>query len=216
LTRNEAARPRVNLVAADRLLSERTRASLAGGPFTLRVSAEPLPPGEAELWIVPAADAGEAVAAVRGLPVIAHGPAAGLSAAFLAGCVDYLREPWTPGELAVRAEAALDRAAALGRGAGLGPGAAGVRLEGTRLVGPRAGVELTGHQAAVLRLLAARRGTAVGRGALAWAVAGRPPSRGSRTVDVQVSALRAALAAVSPPGGGPRITAVRGRGYLLG
>jgi DNA-binding response OmpR family regulator len=35
-------------------------------------------------------------------------------------------------------------------------------------------------------------------------------------VDVQVAALRTALAGVSPPGGGPRIAAVRGRGYLLG
>jgi two-component system, OmpR family, response regulator len=204
----------VNLVTADRLLSERTRASLAGGPFTLRASVEPLPPGDAELWIVPAADAGGAVAAARGIPVIAHGPAAGLRAAFLAGCVDYLREPWTPGELAVRAAAALERAAALGPG--IGAEAGGVRLEGTRLTGPRGTVELTGHQAAVLRLLAARRGAAVGRAALAWAVAGRPPGRGSRSVDVQVAALRTALAAVSPPGEGPRITAVRGRGYLLG
>jgi two-component system, OmpR family, response regulator len=201
----------VNLVAADRLLSERTRASLAGGPFTLRVSAEPLPPGDTDLWIVPAAEAGEAVAAARGLPVIAHGPADSLRAAFLAGCVDYLREPWTPGELTVRGAAALERAAV-----GLGTETGGARLEGRRLVGPRGAVALTGHQAAVLRLLAARRGTAVGRAALAWAVAGRPPGRGSRSVDVQVAALRAALAAVSPPGGGPHITAVRGRGYLLG
>jgi two-component system, OmpR family, response regulator len=177
----------------------------------LRVSTEPLPPGEAELWIVPAADVGGAVAAARGLPVIAHGPAAGLRAAFLAGCVDYLREPWTPGELAVRAAAALERTARFST-TDLG----GVRLEGTRLAGPRGAVVLTGHQAAVLRLLAARPGTAVGRAALAWAVAGRPPARGSRSVDVQVAALRTALAAVSPADAGPRITAVRGRGYLLG
>ena len=200
----------MNLVAADRLLSERTRASLAGGPFTLRVSAQALPAGEAELWIVPAADAADAVAAARGRPVIAHGPAAGLRAAFLTGCVDYLREPWTPGELAARAAGALERQA------GHGLRIVGVSLEGTRLEGPRGAVELTGHQAAVLRLLAARRGTAVGRAALAWAVAGRPPSQGSRSLDVQVSALRAALAAVARPGEGPRITTVRGRGYLLG
>ena len=202
----------MNLVAAERLLSERTRASLAGGPFTLRVSAQALPPGEAELWIVPAAEAADAVAAARGLPVIAHGPVAGLRAAFLAGCVDYLREPWTPGELAVRAALALERGASVD----LGAGAAGIRLEGTRLVGPGGEAGLTGHQAAVLRLLAARPGAAVGRAALAWAVAGRPPARGSRSLDVQVSALRAALAVVAPRGAGPRITAVRGRGYRLG
>jgi DNA-binding response OmpR family regulator len=174
----------------------------------LRCSREPLPAGDAELWVVPTAIAAEAVAAARGAPVIAHGPPGLLRAAFLAGCVDYLREPWTPGELAVRAAAALERGAALTIG--------GVRLEGTRLTGPRGSADLTGHQAAVLRLLAARRGTPVERAALAWAVAGRPAARGSRSVDMHVSALRAALAAVAPAGGGPRIKAVRGRGYLLG
>jgi two-component system OmpR family response regulator len=195
-------------VAAGRLLSERTRASLAGGPFTLRSTPLPVGAGEADLWVVPAGIAPEAVAAARGAPVVAHGPPGLLRAAFLAGCVDYLREPWTPGELAVRAAAALERGAVLSCG--------GLRLEGARLSGPRGSTDLTGHQAAVLRLLAARRGTPVDRAALAWAVTGRPPARGSRSVDMHVSALRAKLAAVSPAGGGPRIRSVRGRGYLLG
>jgi hypothetical protein len=198
----------VNLVAAARLLSERTRASLAGGPFALRVSAEPLASGDADLWVVPAAVAVDTVAAVGGAPVIAYGPPERLRAAFLAGCVDYLREPWTPGELVERAAAALRRAATVGFG--------GVRLDGTRLSGSRGAADLTGHQAALLRLLASRPGVPVDRTALAWAVTGRPPAEGSRSVDVHVSALRAKLARVVPPGGGPRIRAVRGRGYLLG
>lgn len=195
-------------MAAGRLLSERTRASLAGGPFTLRCSDEPLAAGEADLWVVPAALAVEAVAAARGTPVIAHGPPGLLRAAFLAGAVDYLREPWTPGELVERAAAVLTRTAAIGCGS--------VRLEGTRLSGPRGSAELTGHQAAALRLLASRRGTPVDRAALAWAVTGRPPARGSRSVDMHVSALRAKLARVAPAGDSPRIWAVRGRGYQLG
>jgi DNA-binding response OmpR family regulator len=193
-------------VAAARLASERTRASLAGGPFALRLSAAPLPPGEADLWIVPAESAAEVVAAARGAPVIAHGPPAHLRAAFLAGCVDYLREPWTPAELVERAAAALARARLIAVG--------GVRLDGARLSGPHGSAELTGHQAAALRLLAQRPGVPVDRTALAWAVTGRPPAPGSRSVDVQVSALRVKLERVAP--GGPRIRAVRGRGYLLG
>ena len=198
----------MNLVAAARLLSERTRASLAGGPFTLRVTDEPLPAGEADLWVVPAALAAAAVEAARGAPVIAHGPPGHLRAAFLAGTVDYLREPWTPGELLERVVSALKRAAVVSFG--------GVRLEGTRLAGPLGSVELTGHQAAALRLLATRPGTPVDRAALAWAVTGRPHAPESRSVDMQVSALRAKLARVAPPGGGPSIRAVRGRGYVLG
>jgi DNA-binding response OmpR family regulator len=174
----------------------------------LRISAEPLAAGEADLWVVPAAAAGEAVVAARGAPVIAHGPPGHLRAAFLAGAVDYLREPWTPGELVERAAAALKRAAVIGFG--------GVRLEGTRLCGPRGTAELTGHQAAVLRLLASRPGVPVDRSALAWAVTGRPPAKGSRSVDMHVAALRAKLARVALPGEGPRIRAVRGRGYQLG
>jgi hypothetical protein len=198
----------VNLVAAGRLLSERTRASLAGGPFALQCTGEPLPAGESDLGIVPAETAAGVVAAARGVPVIAHGPPNLLRAAFLAGCVDYLREPWTPGELVERAAAALKRAAA--------PGLGGVRLEGTRLSGPRGAAELTGHEAAALRLLASRPGVPVDRTALAWAITGHPPARGSRSMDMHVSALRAKLARVALPGEGPRIKAVRGRGYQLG
>jgi CheY-like chemotaxis protein len=198
----------VNLVGASRLASERTRASLAGGPFVVLPSVEPLPAAEADLWIVPVQTAPEAVAALRGAPVIAHGPAAGLRTAFLAGCVDYLREPWTPAELVERAAAALARSSVVAIG--------GVRLDGANLTGPRGTAELTGHQAAALRLLAVRRGAVVDRTALAWALTGRPPAAGSRSVDVHVSALRAKLAAVAPAGGQPRIRAVRGRGYLLG
>jgi DNA-binding response OmpR family regulator len=176
----------------------------------LRISAEPLAAGEADLWVVPAELAADAVAAAHGAPVIAHGPPNLLRAAFLAGCLDYLREPWTPGELVERAAAVLERTAAIG----FGPG--GVRLEGTRLSGPRGSAELTGHQAAALRLLASRPGVPVDRSSLAWALTGRPPATGSRSVDVQVSALRAKLAAVAPPGEAPRIRAVRGRGYQLG
>jgi DNA-binding response OmpR family regulator len=174
----------------------------------LQCTGEPLPVGETDLWVVPAEIAASAVAAARGAPVIAHGPPNLLRAAFLAGCVDYLREPWTPAELTVRAAAALERAAAVGFG--------GVRLEGTRLSGPRGATELTGHQAAALRLLASRRGTPVDRTALAWAVTGHPPAPGSRSVDMHVSALRAKLARVALPGEGPRIRAIRGRGYQLG
>jgi DNA-binding response OmpR family regulator len=152
--------------------------------------------------------AAETVAAARGAPVIAHGPPCLLRAAFLAGCVDYLREPWTPGELVERAATALKRAATVGFG--------GVRLEGTRLSGPRGAAELTGHQAAALRLLASRPGVPVDRTALAWAITGHPPARGSRSVDVHVSALRVKLARIALPGEGPRISTVRSRGYQLG
>jgi DNA-binding response OmpR family regulator len=174
----------------------------------LQCTGEPLPAGESDLWIVPVAVVADTVAAVRGAPVIAHGPPGHLRAAFLAGAVDYLREPWTPGELVERAAAALKRAATVGIG--------GVRLDGTRLSGPRGAAELTGHQAAVLRLLASRPGVPINRTALAWAVIGHPPAKGSRTVDMHVAALRAKLARVVPSNGGPRIRAVRGRGYLLG
>jgi DNA-binding response OmpR family regulator len=174
----------------------------------LLVTAEPLPAGEADLWVVPAALAADAVAAARGVPVIAHGQPGHLRAAFLAGAADYLREPWTPGELLERAVSALGRTAVISLG--------GVRLEGTRLIGPLGSTELTGHQAAALRLLASRPGTPVDRAALAWAVSGRPHAPESRSVDMQVSALRAKLARVVPSGGGPAIRAVRGRGYLLG
>ena len=104
--RNETA-PTINLVGFDPVQCERVRASLQRSPFHFIPTAEPLPDDEINLFVVSARHVGTLPRG--GGAVIAHGPAGLMRGAFLAGCIDYLREPWTPEELELRAEAAIAR-----------------------------------------------------------------------------------------------------------
>jgi DNA-binding response OmpR family regulator len=142
-----------------------------------------------------------------GAAMIAYGPAGLMRAGFLAGCVDYLRDPWTPQELALRAEAALSRREALyefswGR----------LRFEEDMVRTPRGVARLTRQQAVILRALLRRRGHPVPRHALACLL-GADAGHG-RSVDVQVSAIRRRMRAADP-GAGRFIVCVRRRGYMI-
>ncbi len=150
-------------------------------------------------------------------PLIAYGPESELPRLFLAGCADYLRDPWTPEELELRVLRALHAAATAAR---FGDGGA-LRLSGRVLSGPVGRVGLGAQEAEILRMLLANRGSTVTRDALFYAIWGRPPDRRSRAVDMHVTALRRHLAAVAEPAETTRPTAgrlivtVRGRGYRL-
>lgn len=204
---------RIAFVDSAPLLVERVRASLAGGPFVF-VDMPALPPRTgADLAIVPAGSLDPAArGGTRPVPVIAYGPPALLRTAFLAGCADYLRDPWTPQELALRAEAVLAR---VPRGHAFAWGV--LRLRGCSLRGPGAQVTLTAVEARILEALLAARGRPVPREALTLCAMGgavaRP--RGSRALDVHVSALRRKVRAAFPAAGPRFITAARGEGYLV-
>ncbi len=156
---------------------------------------------------MPAREIGELAA--RGVPVIAHGPPALLRAAYLAGCVDYLREPWTAEELAFRAQAALWRQRAC---YDFSWGEA--RFEGDTLCTPGGSAFLPHGQAVLLRALLRRRGQPVPRAALASLLGAGARKPGSRTIDVHLSAVRRRVRAVAP-GAGPFIVCVRGQGYMV-
>ena len=201
--------PTIRFVGGDSLSFEHVRASLVGGPFRLVRSAERPAVDEADLVVVAARDLRPPSSDARSAgspPVIAHGPAGLMRAAFLAGCADYLREPWTPQELALRAEAALARRRATaefpwGR----------LDWDGDTLRTPRGPVFLTRQQAVILRVLLDRRGGTVARAALA-VLLGEPPA--SRCIDVQVSRIRRAVRA-AVPAAGRFIVGVRRQGYLV-
>ena len=150
-------------------------------------------------------------------PLIAYGPESELPRLFLAGCTDYLRDPWTPQELELRALRAVHAAELATR---FGDGGA-LRLSGRVLSGPEGAASLGAQEAEILRMLLANRGSTVTRDALFYAIWGRPPSRRSRAVDMHITALRRHLAAVAEPAETARPTAgrliitVRGRGYRL-
>ena len=162
----------MNLVGFDPVLCERIRASLGRSPFHFTPTEEPLPDDEVDLFVVAARNVGSL--AERGVPVIAYGSAGWLRSAFLAGCSDYLREPWTPEELALRAQAALRR-----QGSRWEFPWGEVRLEGGDLLTPGGRTTLTYRQSVILRALLRERGRPVPRSALACLLGGRNPAPGT-------------------------------------
>ncbi len=136
------------------------------------------------------------------IPFIGYGEEPFLAVAFAAGARDYLREPWTGEELAVRAARALGFAFARRR----------IELDGRLLSGRLGSLELGAEEARVLNILLAEAPGAVSRVALrraVWpAIAGQ-----SRVVDETISRLRCRIADVSGPDGGPQISSIRGFGY---
>jgi hypothetical protein len=205
--RRSDALPAVDLIGCDQVLFERIRASLRGSPFLFLATDAPLPPDGVELYVADAADVGDLPA--RGVPVIARGPAALMRAAFLAGCEDYLRDPWTPQELELRAAAAVSRARRRWR---FPWGEAS--FDGDTLVLPGAAARLTRHEALILRALLRQRGTPVPRAALAYCIDGTPRAAAGRAVDVHVSAIRRKVRAALPAAG-RFIACARGLGYLI-
>jgi hypothetical protein len=199
----------IAFVAADQVLVERTRASLARSPFRFLASESPPPPGEADLYVVPAG-AMESLALDAGVPVIAHGSPNLLRSAFLAGCADYLREPWTAEELGLRALRILAR-----RSGSFAFPWGEVRFEGKDLRTPAGLLALSPRESRVLKQLLAARGSPVPRDALACRAWGKPAAAGSRALDMHVASIRRKVIAAIPAAGPRFITAVRGEGYMI-
>ncbi len=202
-------------MAGEPLLAERLALFTRRAPhLRLRVSERPLSGCDAYLFpargLPPAAEL-EALRA-GGAAVLAYGPPELLRAAFLAGCDDFLKEPWSPEELECRLERlASQRAPGAGEGLSFG----GLSLRGARASSPHGEVSLSPPQSAILAALLARPGQAVSREVLAYAAWGRPCAAGSRALDMQVAGLRRRLGSVEGGCQSVRIRALRGVGYAI-
>jgi len=210
----------VNLLTNDPLLAERLALySRRATRLRIRASARPLPDCDAYLFpareLPPAAEL--SALQVCGAAVLAYGAPELLRAAFLAGCDDFLKEPWSPEELECRLER-LTCARPRGASARLPWGE--LSLRGGRACSPYGEASLSHPESAILAALLSRPGEAVSREVLAYAAWGRPRAAGSRALDMQVAGLRRKLRGLAPPGAGAagavRIRALRGVGYALG
>jgi hypothetical protein len=197
----------VNLVGCDPVLFERVRASLRRGPLHFVASPKPLPPDRVDVYATPAGAVGDLPG--TGVPVMAWGPSGGLRSAFLSGCEDYLREPWSPEELELRALRLADRAR---RGYSFPWGEAS--FDGDTLLTPGGTVCLTRHESVILHALLRSRGSPVAREALFLLAWGRPGPAGSRAVDMHVAGVRRKVRA-AVPAAGRFISCVRGQGYMV-
>jgi hypothetical protein len=200
----------IRLIGCDAVQFETVRASLRRSPF--HFLSEDAPREESADLLVAPADLVQRISGVPGThpPIIAFGPARLLRSAFLAGCADYLKDPWTPEELALRALAVFSRV----RAALLFPWGE-LAFEGNTLTTPIGPVDLTRHEALLLRALLWSRGTPVSREALAYSLWGKPGGERSRAIDAHISAIRGKIAAVLPDKGRRFIVAVRSQGYMV-
>ena len=199
----------MQLIGLDNVTCERVRASLRGGPFHFTTAGPGDVSGDAsepDLRVAPVRELD--ACAGNSTPVIACGNASLVRSAFLGGCADFLREPWTPEELELRALAVLSRA---GRGFQFSWGT--VSFEGKDLRVPAGIISLTHHESRILRLLLRARGDAVPRDAIACELWGSPTARG-RTVDVHIASLRKKVRTVQEEAG-RFIVSVRGTGYMI-
>ena len=141
------------------------------------------------------------------VPVLCHGSPENLRNAFLTGCSDYMKDPWSIQELHCRVQRLLEGSAAdlEWESLSLRPGC---------LAMDSRSVCLTVHEYLILSQLLRRRGDVVPREALCYALWGQP-ARGSRSLDVHISSIRKKIRALSPSGGDHSIRSVRGRGYFI-
>ncbi len=144
------------------------------------------------------------------IPVIAYGASYDMRRAFLAGCFDYLKDPWFPEELLLR----LDR---LFRVTHRPQSWRGVTLQGCLLVSDRGQEELSYVEAIILKTLLAHRGEVVPRDVLFYAIWGHLPDNASRAVDVHISSLRKKIHRLCADNdtGMSVITSVRRIGYTI-
>ncbi len=145
------------------------------------------------------------------LPVIAYGKPASLAKAFLAGCQDYLKEPFNLIELEFRLNKIFtteDNSYPLyGRK---------LALQATECSTETDHVQLSLQEGVLLRLLLKQRGRIVPRDVLFYALWGKPPRRHSRVVDVHISSLRRKLSRLFPEMKNERfIYSAKGKGYIL-
>jgi DNA-binding response OmpR family regulator len=151
-----------------------------------------------------------ASAAANWLPVIAYGASYYMRRAFLAGCFDYLKDPWGPEELILR----LDR---LFRVTHRPQTWRGLSLKGCLLVSEKGQEELSYVEALILKALLAHRGEVVPRDVLFYAIWGHLPDNASRAVDVHISSLRKKILRLCADNdtGMSVITSVRRVGYTI-
>ncbi len=171
-------------------------------------------PGESGLSLTEAHRRDNAVTPI--LLLTARGAPEDRIAGFEAGADDYLPKPFDPRELVLRIRALLRRAAppistveSQARPIILGA----LQFDRTRgeLRGPAGVVRLTGGEAALLAILAARPNEVLAREEIAAAL--EMDDAGERAIDVQVTRLRRKIEADPRE---PRfLHTVRGRGYVL-
>lgn len=203
----------INFVTGDAVLARRVATySRRIDKLDINISSTPLAETDLDAYVVPVERIAwllDGAARPRTwLPVVAYGPSRALGAAFLAGCRDYLREPWPLEELSFRLARLVDSSS-------FPTGWGTVRLAGSSAASQYGEVELSAGEYRILRVLLMQAGRPVPREVLYYALWGRT-DKSSRVVDVHISSLRRKLRGIAAPSeAGGLVRSARGLGYIV-
>ena len=139
------------------------------------------------------------------LSVLAYGPAAKLRSAWILGCADYMKDPWSMPELHFRLTRLADRTDIEVKGSKL-------RINLGTLSTDAGDVAISVEEYKILQLLLRHPGEVVPREAFFYAIWDRPEEN-SRAVDVHISHLRKKLRICFPDT--HIIRTARGIGYYF-
>lgn len=141
--------------------------------------------------------------------VIAFGAPELLPPAFMFGCWDFLKDPWSPEELYLRL-----RRTVLDDNENSSLGIDKLEFDHEMVWSARHAVDLRPAEFRLLRRLVSAAGEVISRQALELTLA-NAVSANSRALDMHISNLRRKLRVVCAPGEPPAIEVERGHGYRL-
>ncbi len=185
----------VNVVSENAVLVDRLEL-YARRSFAPALRASPSPPRERKeaAFFIPPKLANEVLddedRPATWLPVVAYGERGFLRLAFMAGCDDFLKDPWTPEEMHLRVQRLVQTNV-------FPVGTAWVAFSPAVLTCNTTRRDISFQEYAILRVLANNRDRAVPRDVLYYAIWGETGGS-SRVVDMHISSLRRKLGSVLP------------------
>ncbi|MBN2533041.1 MAG: response regulator transcription factor [Spirochaetales bacterium] len=207
---------RINIVSDDQLLIEKINYYFKQREdIQFEYSHTPVSEENVEIYIAPVSCAMEMNArnnreSVKP-PVIFYGDPSFLRKAFLAGCVDYLKDPWTVDELAFRLERIIRETKKIFTFSW-----GSISFIGTDIVSGKSRCSLLYQEYRILKLLLQQRGNAVPREVLFYSLWNHPGPRQSRVIDVHISSIRKKLRLILPGDYHEEvIISSRGVGYMI-
>lgn len=207
---------RVNLVLTDRPLIERIKYYFKGREDIQLIFSEKPQSGEStDIYIAPVIfikDLSTYIHQKKQVPpVIYYGNISFLRKAFLAGCTDYLKDPWTIEELSLRLTKLIKEIKKMYTFSW-----GNISFIGTDIITDNGRCSLSFHEYKVFKSLIQHRGDVVPRDVLFYSLWNCPGSRESRIIDVHISSIRRKLKCILPENLHETIIiSIRGIGYMI-